>query len=71
MEQEYYLINVIGKHGYSFVVHGYIKHEEDAIQQALDNDLFHDADDAEQAMAEVASEDDIKHFEEWDCVYEL
>ena len=71
MEQSYYTINVIGKNGYSFVVHGYIKHEEDAIQQALDNDLFNDELDAEQAMAEEAVPTEVRHFEECGCVYEV
>lgn len=71
MEQTYYTINVIGKHGYSFMIHGYIKHEEDAIQQALDNDLFTDKLDAEQAIAEEAVESEVKHFGECGCIYEV
>ena len=66
-----YTINVIGKNGYSFLVHGNIKHEDDAIQQALDNGLFYDEEDAEQAVAEVADEDDIVHFEECGCSFEV
>lgn len=71
MEQTYYTINVIGKNGYSFMIHGYIKHEEDAIQQALDNDLFTDKLDAEQAVAEEAVESEVKHFSELGCIHEV
>ena len=71
MKKEYYLINVIGKDGYSFVVYGCFKDDEDAIEQAQKRSLFQDEEDANRACAEIASYEDVKHFRECECLFDL
>ena len=69
----YYLINVSGKHGYSFMVCSADElYEEDVIESALENGLFEDDVDAEYAMVDdLVSDRDIDHFRECGCLYEI
>lgn len=69
--KKYWLINVLGKHGFSTMVHGEIDTEEQAINAALDNDLFQDVEDADYAFAEEADGYTIEHFNNLDAINEL
>lgn len=69
--KKYWLINVIGVVGYSFVVHCGAQTAEEVIDIARDADLFIDYDDWKIASAEEADDDTIKHFNEWECTHEL
>jgi hypothetical protein len=71
MNKRYFLINVLGKHGYSFMIHAAVNDEYEAINLSAENGLFNDEEDAEYAIAEEASDYDIKHFEEEDMINEL
>ena len=71
MEKSYWLINVLGKHGYSMMVHGEIDDDCEAIEAASKANLFNDEEDADYAVAEEASEYDIKHFAENNLVLEI
>ena len=71
MEKSYWLINVIGRYGYSMMVHGEIDDYYEAIEAASKANLFNDEEDADYATAEEASEYDIKHFTENNLVAEL
>lgn len=63
--QEYYLINVPGKRGYSFMVRTELTDSDDIIQKALDLDLFDDVDDAEICNVSDADENDQKFFNDF------
>lgn len=71
MEKKYWLINVAGKHGYSFVVCGELEDADVAIDAALEAELFNYEEDAYYATAEEADENDIKQFTEWKCCHEV
>lgn len=68
----YYIINVLGKDGYSFMVS--IEEDkdeavkcgdyEDIIEAAANADLFNDVDDAYQCNVAVSDDQDIKHFKD-------
>jgi len=60
--KEYWLINVPGKYGYSLLVNTEASCVEEAIEIAMDADLFDDSEDAKYAYGEVADESTIKHF---------
>ena len=74
-EKHYYKIDVIDiKHGYSFVIatNEELNDEYDAIEIALENGLFQDNEDAEIAIVDdLISKNDIKHFIETKCVYNI
>lgn len=69
--KKYFLINVLGKHGYSFMVHAAVKDEDEAIELAAENGLFEAEGDADYATAEEASDYDVKHFEKANMINEL
>lgn len=71
MGKTYFLINVLGKDGYSFLVHGDFDSDEQAIDNAFEAGLFNDKADADCAIAEEADDNDIKQFTDWGCCYEL
>ena len=71
MEKKYWLINVLGKDGYSFMVSGELENEDIALDAAFQADLFESRDDADSAIADEADENDIKQFNEWGCCYEV
>jgi hypothetical protein len=71
MNKKYFLINVLGKHGYSFMIHAAVNDEFAAINAAAENSLFNDEEDAEYAIAEEASDYDIEHFEKDNMINEL
>lgn len=66
----YFIINVTGKHGYSFMVCGEFADEYDAIEHAASADLFDDVNDIEYAFADgLVTEQDIEHFKNDGCCY--
>lgn len=70
----YYKIDVPGKHGYSFMIETNEKlmYEEDAINLALDNNLFDDEKDALIAVVDdLVTQHDIDHFKTWGCIYQI
>lgn len=71
MSKKYFLINVLGKHGYSFMTYADVKDEEEAIDLAADNGLFNEENDAEYATAEEASDYDIEHFKKINLINKL
>ena len=71
IKKNYYLLNVPGKHGYSFMVLCDAKDEEEAISMAADAELFQDPEDADYCIAEEASESDIMHFAKFDNINEI
>lgn len=67
----YYIINVPGKHGYSFMVCGEFSDDYDAIEHAANAGLFEDENDIDYATADdLVSQYDIDHFKESGCCYE-
>lgn len=61
----YYKIDVMGKNGYSFMVETdeELCYNEDAIDLALEHNLFQDSEDADYAVVDdLVSERDIEHF---------
>ena len=71
IKKNYYLLNVPGKHGYSFMLLCDAKDEEEAISMAADAELFQDPEDADYCIAEEASESDIMHFMKFDSINEI
>lgn len=69
--KKYWLINVVGIDGYSMLVHCGAQTAEEAIDIALDADLFDSYDDWKISTAEEADDDTIKHFNEWKLTHEL
>ena len=71
--KSYWLINVCGNHGYSVMIHGEIDREEDAIDAAVENELFDAEEDAEYAFAEEmdANSNDVKYFVKHNMVIEV
>ena len=71
MNKKYFLINVTGRNGYSFMVFCGAKDEEEAIELAAEENLFDDDEDAEYATCEEASEYDIDHFKKFNMIHEI
>lgn len=71
MNKNYYLINVTGRNGYSFMVACGAKDEFEAIDMAAEANLFEDEDDADYAIAEEATQYDIDHFKKFGSIYEI
>lgn len=71
MNKKYFLINVTGHHGYSFMVLCGAKDEDEAIELAAEENLFEDEEDVEYATCEEASEYDIIHFKKFDMIHEI
>lgn len=68
--KKYWLIKVIGKNEYSFIIYCDADNEHKAIGMALKNNLFSDRDDASYAVAEEADEIAIKVFEACKCCFD-
>lgn len=71
IKKNYYLLNVPGKHGYSFMVLCDAKDEEEAVSMAADAELFKDPEDADYCIAEEASESDIEHWMKYCTIEEI
>lgn len=68
----YFKIDVIGSDGYSFMVCTDENNEDAIIDLAAENGLFQDADDADRCMVDsLVDEQDIEHFKNWNCLYEI
>ena len=70
----YYKIDVMGKNGYSFMVETdeELCYDEDAIDLAVEHNLFQDSEDAIYAVVDdLVSEQDIEDFKFADCCYKI
>lgn len=70
----YYKIDVMGKNGYSFMVETdeELRYDENAIDLALEHNLFQDSEDADYAIVDdLVSERDIKHFTSTGCCHKI
>lgn len=70
----HYKIDVMGKHGYSFMVETdeELPYDEDAIDLALEHNLFQDSEDADYAVVDdLVSERDIEHFKSTGCCHKI
>ena len=71
--RHYYKIDVVGQHGYSFMVStaNELPYEDDAVDVAIELDAFECGRDASYAVVDdLVSENDIKHFIECNCCYD-
>lgn len=69
MDNHYFKIDVLGSHGYSFMICTTETDKEAVIDLAAKNNIFADADDRECCLIDEADEDEVKHFKEWNCCY--
>ena len=69
--KKYWLINVSGTDGYSFMVRCKADSSDDVISMASEAGLFNDEEDTKEASCEEADEEDIKHFTEWGLIQEI
>ena len=70
----YYKIDVMGKNGYSFMVETdeELRCGEDAIDLALEHNLFQDSEDADYAVVDdLVTEQDIEHFKSTGCCHKI
>lgn len=68
----YFKIDVIGSDGYSFMVCTDESNEDTIIDLAAENNLFQDADDADRCIVDsLVDEQDIEHFKNCNCLYEI
>lgn len=70
-QKYYYKIDVLGKHGYSFMVSSNdVLDEGEVLAKALAKELFQDENDANYAVVDsLISDYDIENFK--DCTYEI
>ena len=70
-QKYYYKIDVLGKHGYSFMVSSNdVFDESEILDKALTKGLFQDEIDVDYAVVDdLISDYDIEHFK--DCTYEI
>lgn len=61
----FYLVNVPGKNGYSFMVKTTMEDESDILEKCSELDLFNDEEDAAYASVSEADEYDQEHFKEF------
>ena len=70
----YYKIDVMGKNGYSFMVETdeELCYDEDAIDLALEHNLFQDSEDADYAEVDsLVTEHDVNHFKSSGCCHKI
>lgn len=70
-QKYYYKIDVLGKHGYSFMVSSNdVLDEDEVLAKVLAKELFQDENDANYAVVDsLISDYDIENFK--DCTYEI
>ena len=61
----FYLVNVPGNHGYSFMVKTVLEDESDILEKCSELDLFNDEEDAAYASVSEADKYDQEHFKEF------
>lgn len=67
-----WIINVSGKHGYSFMVETDIEDDSEVIYAAKKANLFEDAEDADYAFADnLVSQYDIDHFKQSNAYHKI
>jgi hypothetical protein len=69
--KKYWIIKVVGKNEYSFIIYCDAEDEHKAIGMALKSNLFNDTDDANYAVAEEADEIAIKVYETCKCCFDV
>ena len=70
----YYKIDVMGKNGYSFMVETdeELPYDEDAIDLAVEHNLFQDSEDADYAVVDdLVTERDIEEFKSSGCCHKI
>ena len=63
--EKFYLVNVPGKYGYSFMVNTALEDESDILTKCFEMNLFNDEDDVNYASVSEADEYDQEHFKEF------
>lgn len=63
--RKFYLVNVPGQHGYSFMVKTVLEDELDILTKCFEMNLFNDEDDVNYASVSEADEYDQEHFKEF------
>ena len=63
--EKFYLVNVPGKHGYSFMVNTALEDETDILEKCFEKDLFNDKEDATYASVSEADEHDQEFFKQF------
>lgn len=67
-----WIINVSGRHGYSFMVETDIENDSEVICAAKKANLFEDAEDADYAFADdLVSQYDIDHFKKSNAYHKI
>ena len=69
--KKYWIVKVIGKNEYSFIIYCDADNEYKAIKMALECNLFSDRDDVNNAVAEEADEIAIKVYETCKCCFDV
>lgn len=64
-ENNFYLVNVPGKYGYSFMVNTALEGESDILEKCSEKELFNDEDDVTYASVSEADEHDQEFFKEF------
>lgn len=70
----YYKIDVMGKNGYSFMVETdeELPYDEDAIDLAVEHNLFQDSEDADYAVVDdLVTEQEIEQFKSSGCCHKI
>lgn len=62
---KFYLVNVSGKHGYSFMVKTILEDESDILTKCSEMELFNDEEDVTYASVSEADKYDQEHFKEF------
>ena len=65
LSENFYLVNVPGKNGYSFMVKTTLEDEFDILEKCSELDLFNDEEDAIYASVSEADKYDQEHFKEF------
>lgn len=68
LSENFYLVNVPGKNGYSFMVKTTLEDEFDILEKCSELDLFNDEEDAIYASVSEADKYDQEHFKEFKCL---
>ena len=64
-ENSFYLVNVRGRHGYSFMVNTALEDESDILTKCSEKELFNDDEDVNYASVSEADEYDQEFFEQF------